>query len=327
MDTFPDSRRPTRPKSNDLALGIDIGGTNTKFGLVDRTGQILVAGRFSTGAFGTDPTPFLTRLGTHLDGILRQAPAHPLGIGISTHGYIDDERRRPLACLSTPALRGVDLRGWAERRFGLPVILNNDLIAHALGEYAFGAGRGSKRFMCLAIGTGLGVGVILHGLPLHLVGGTTGDAGRLILEPGGIPCKYEVGGSAEAMCGVENIERLALKKFGQTVPAYQVIAAARMGNDPIAVEIIEQIGAYLGLALASLVAIFLPDKVALTGGTAEAGSVLLDACRQKFVELTGRYHQVLSELTWGYYGGVEIVRGEKPNESGLLGSVVELFQK
>jgi glucokinase len=308
-----------------LAVGVDIGGTNTKLGLVDRTGQVAAYTHFPTEAVGADPSPFLGRLDTHLRELLTEAPARPIGIGISTHGYIDDQWRGPVACLSTPALRGVDLRGWAETRFGLPAVVNNDLIAHALAEYAFGAGRGVRRFMCLAIGTGVGIGVIVDGQPLRYVGGTTGDAGRLILEPGGQPCKYGVGGSLEALCGVDNIERLALRAYGRAVPAHEVIAAARAGADPAAVAIIEQIGGYLGLALASLVSIFLPERVALTGGTAEAGPVLLQACRRRFVELAGEYHQILAELTGGTFGGVEIVRGESPNESGLLGAVVELL--
>lgn len=323
--TMPLDLKESAQQQNVAVIGVDIGGTNTKVGLINLHGEILIRDQFSTNALGSDPTDFLNRLGKSIQNIYELERNQPLGIGISTHGYLDDERHGPVACLSTPALRGVNIRGWAEEQFGLPVVLNNDLIAHALGEYFFGAGRDTKRFMCLAIGTGLGIGVIINGKPLRYVGQTTGDAGRIILEPGGLPCKYEVGGSAEALCGINNIERLALSRYGRIVPAYEVISAARIGSDEIALEIIREIGSYLGLALATLTAIFLPEKVALTGGTAEAGLVLLEACKTRFDQLTGRYHTILQDLTNGLFGGVEIVLGEKPNESGLLGSVVELI--
>lgn len=313
-------------KQAPYALGIDIGGTNTKLGLIDRRGNLIAFLHFPTDAAGTDPHPFLTRLEENMDKLLVQAPGLLAGIGISTHGYIDEGRHGPIACLSTPALRGIDLSSWAGERYHLPVRLNNDLIAHALAEYTYGSGRGSRRFMCLAVGTGLGVGVIINGEPLRYVGGTTGDGGRLILERGGIKCKYGVGGSAEALCGVANIERLAEQRYKRRVPAHEVISAAREGSDPTAVQIIRQIGEHLGLVLANLYFIFLPEKIALTGGTAEAGAVLLEAVRQHFYELAGEYSHILQELTIGYYGAVEIVLGEKPNESGLLGAVVEVFQ-
>jgi predicted NBD/HSP70 family sugar kinase len=180
--------------------------------------------------------------------------------------------------------------------------------------------------MALAIGTGIGAGVVVDGQPLRFVGGTTGDTGRIILKPGGPECIYRVSGSAEALCGAAFIERQARDQYGKDVTAYQVIQAARQGNDPIAVSIIQQVGENIGWALASLCSIFLPEKVALTGGTTQAGNVLLEACRRKFAELVGEYHRKLIELSYGYHRGVEITLGEYRGESGIVGAVVELLQ-
>jgi glucokinase len=126
---------------------------------------------------------------------------------------------------------------------------------------------------------------------------------------------------------VASIERLARQRYGRGIQAYQIITAARQGNDPIAIEIMEQIGIYLGLALASLCAIFLPERVALTGGTTHAGPVLLEACQNKFKELVDDYHRTIAELTGDYYNGVKIVFGEQGSEAGVLGAVVEFFQQ
>jgi len=310
--------------SSSLALGIDIGGSNTKMGLVSPAGELTCVRRMPTEARGSDPAPFLSRFLPLVDEVFAAGAGRVMGIGVSMHGAIDDERRGPIACNNTPALRGLNMRGLLEERYGLPVVVNNDLTAHSLGEYHFGTGRGSRRFMTLAIGTGLGASVVLDGEPLRFGHGTAGDTGRLILDPEGPVDVYGVRGSAEILCGVPGIERLARLKYGREVSAREVITAARERSDDRAVAVMEQIGAYLGFTLANLSMIFYPDKVALTGGTAEAGEVLLEAVRRRFYELLGDYYRIVPELTGGAIRPVEIVLGAG-GETGILGSVVELM--
>lgn len=308
----------------DKALGIDIGGTNTKAGLVTLDGEISHFQKMPTDAHGSDPAPFLARLFDLVDPVFAEAKGSLIGIGVSMHGAQADDRSGPIACNNTPALRGLNMRGTLEQRYGLPVVVNNDLTAHGLAEYRFGSGRGVKRFMCFAIGTGLGAGVILNGEALRFNGGTAGDTGRMIIDPEGEPDVYGARGSAEGLCGVVGIERLARQRYGHDVPAHEVIAAARAGSDPTAVAVIQQIGSYLGLALANLAMVFMPDKIALTGGTAEAGQVLLDAVKTRFESIVGDYHRNIAQLIPDY-DGVEIVLGESRGETGVLGAVVELF--
>ena len=311
--------------SEQMALGIDIGGTNTKLGLVDDSGIVTSFSSFPTQAKGTDPTPFLENLGRYVSQVIASMEAELIGIGVCAHGYIDDERRGPIICEGTPAIRGFDLRAWLEENFGLPVLISNDLASHAMAEYSFGVGRGTRRFMAMAVGTGIGAGVAVDGKPLRFVGGTTGDTGRVILKPGEPECIYGVSGSAESLCGTAFIERRAESQYGKRIPAHEIICAARDGSDPIAVGIIQQVGEHIGWTLASLCSIFLPEKVALTGGTTQAGTVLLEACRSKFEEMVGDYHRKLVKLSGDYYQGVEIELGEYCGESGVVGAVVELL--
>lgn len=307
------------------ALGFDIGGTSTKIGLVNAQGEISAFRRIPTEAHGDDPAPFLDHLMANLGEVLDMAEDEVVGIGMSLHGYADEARTGPILCFNTPALHGVNLRALVEERFHLPVVVNNDLTAHVLAEYHFGSGRGTRRFLCLAVGTGLGAGVIVDGEPLRYVGGCAGDTGHIILEPGGLACSSGCQGCAEALCGVSNIERLARQQYGEDVPASAVITAAREGTDPRATEIIAQIGRYLGQTLASLSVMFLPDRMALTGGTAEAGDALLQPCRERFEELVGGYHRSFASKGGDYYRGTEIVLGEVRGETGVLGAAVELL--
>jgi glucokinase len=304
-------------------LGIDIGGTQTKFGLVDATGKISAFRTIPTEATG-DPQPFLESLSQIAQEMIDTASGKVAGIGYSVHGYIDQARSGPIVCPNTPALRGVNLRHWTENRFGLPVVINTDLTAHALAEYYFGTGQGVRRFLCLAIGTGLGAGVIIEGDALRFVGGCAGDNGHVIIQPGGPSCSMGCHGCAEALCGTAGVERLARERLGLDIPAHEVIAGAREGH-PDMVAIMQQIGQWLGLTVASLCSIFLPERVALSGGTTEAGDVLLHACQQQFRELVGRYHEETIRVAADFYQGVEIVMGKLRGQTGVVGAAVELL--
>lgn len=311
--------------SNPTVLGVDIGGTSTKVGLVAPDGTVRSSNKIPTDARGDSPEPFFNRLFPALDALVAEASTDLIGIGISSHGEVDRERRRPIIAGNTPALRGVDLRGRVEARYKLPVVMNNDLTAHALGEYFYGCGHGIERFMCLAAGTGLGAALIVNGKPLIIDGGNSGNTGLIILDPNAPRDGSGIRGSAESLCGVSGIERLASERYGRPVPAHEVIAAARGGNDPIAAAIMAQVGAWLGQTLASLSVIFYPHRIALSGGTASAGAVLLDACRASFDDLIGPFFRNLAATTSGEFKDVEIVLATG-GETGVVGAAVELFQ-
>ena len=308
-----------------LALGVDVGGTSTKAGLVDKNGTVFAFRRFETQGHGDSAEPFMADLRECVSGLLDEAPVDVAGIGLSVHGWTDDDRKGPILCLNTPALHGVDVKTPLGEEFHLPVVVNNDLTAHVLAEYAFGVGKGSARFLCLALGTGLGAGVVVNGEPLRYVGGCAGDTGHVILEPGGPACSTGCRGCAEALIGVEGIERLAEKAYGRPTSARDVITAAREGNDEKAVAVMRQIGRYVGETLASLSVIYLPDRMAITGGTAEAGPVLLEAAQARWEELVGDYHRTFAGMPGDYYNGTEIVFGRTRGETGVIGAVVELL--
>lgn len=315
--------------SKPLAVGIDIGGTHTKIGLVERTGEIRAYRVLSSASIaeeGRDPLPFLQALVEEVERLIDEAEGPVAGVGVSLHGYVNKERTGPIVCPNTPAICGIDLSVYLRHALGLAVLLESDLTAHALAEYFYGSGRGSQRFLCLAIGTGLGAGVVIDGEPLRYLGGCAGDTGHVILEPDGPPCPMGCRGCAEALCGVKGVERLAHAKMGQSLSAREVIIRARAGN-PEARAVIEQIGRWLGQLLASLCSIYLPDRVALSGGISEAGPLLLASVQQRFDELVADYHKSTRELGFGFYQGVEFVLGQMRGQTGVVGSVVGFFQE
>ncbi len=251
--------------------------------------------------------------------------ARPAGIGGTVLGWTDERRSGPFLCWNAPQLHGLDLRRMLVERFGLPVALIDDSNAHLLAEYTYGSGRGCRRFMNLAMGTGLSAAVMIDGKPLQFTGGCAGDTGHLILRPGGPSCSAGCKGCGEALIGVEGIERLAVQAFGEPTSARKVIELARQGEDPRALNVITEIGGYVGELLASLSHIFLPERISLSGGTANAGPVLLRAARERFEFLVGDYHRNYASSAGDYYRGVEIVLAGFRGESGMIGSAVNLF--
>ncbi len=310
------------------AVGIDIGGTTTKLGLVNSAGAVVNFHRIPTDSQGVCLSEFLDRIVEITRDLYRNSPGQVIGVGLSTLGPLNTERTGPFLSANAPILTQVNFRDLVVSALHCPVVVNNDLTAHALGEYYFGSGWGVRRFMSLALGTGVGTGVIIDGQPLRLWGGTAGDSGRMILDPNSeVRCGCGVAGSAEALCGTANIERLARERYGYFVSAHDVISKVRDGSDDIAVGIVREIGRYVGQLIASLYAIFFPDKVVLTGGTATAGFELLQACRTRFDELSGVFMQQVHHAASDQFEILKIEIGEMKESTGVVGSVVELFQE
>lgn len=309
------------------ALGIDIGGTNVKMGIVRNDGTVLKFNRTPSLTRDVSIDVFASNFIDVIGEIMVNTGVPLTGIGVSTPGFLNPSMTAPVVCASTPVLNGFNFPRLLESRFDLPVTLQNDLVSHALAEYYFGTGVGVKRFMCVAIGTGIGAGMVVDGQPLTFSGGTTGDTGRIVLIPGGEECVYGVKGSAEALCGSSAVTRLALERYGRAVTAQQVIENARQGDDQVAIGIVREVGEKIGWLISSLSAIFQPQKVALTGGIAEAGEILLQAVADSYEERMATYNRILYDESAGEYGDIQIVLGKEREQSGLIGAVALFFQQ
>lgn len=296
------------------AIGIDIGGTFTKIGVVERGGRVSQIERIRTCTSG-DPSVYLDSLRKSITARLTGDLA---GIGFSLPGLLADDMRSIRFNPNTPALVGIDFVSLFSD-FGLPLAIDADLNTPALAEYAFGSGQGAKRFMTAVIGTGAGSGMILNGQVLRFNSGFAGDTGHVILQPDGPQCTAGCKGCAEAMVTIAAIEREARKAGFSSLDAERgrlaqaVIQAARQG-EPVAAGIMTEIGRRVGQWLASLAPIFLPDRMAVCGGVAEAGAVLLEACQARFYDLAGEE-----------YARCEITLGTFQELAGLIGATVPLF--
>ncbi len=304
-----------------VAIGIDIGGTHTKIGLVSASGRLIDHQVIASDLHSDNPGPFMEKASAIVERFTWGYPVK--GIGVSLCSLINESHSGALLSVNAPALNRLNIQAEFEARHDLPVQVMNDVNAYALAEYNFGVGKGVMRFLCLGLGTGLAIAALLNGRVIETWGGVAADAGRIILEPGAkVMCNGNVRGSAEALCGTAHIERLARQKYGCEIPAWEVINASRQGSDPRAGEVMAEIGWHAGHLLALLSPIFFPQTIAITGGTAEAGEPFFHAVRQRYTALIGEYMENLSALETGEGYPVEIVKGALGPEAAVIGAVV-----
>lgn len=310
------------------AIGVDIGGTHTKIALVDTRGKISTLVRIETDVDPQKPEAFIDHVCEIAKQIQSSFIGNIVGVGVSCLGMQNENGIGPRYSVNVPGLNDFNIRDYVHSHLGLPVKVTNDLMSHTLAEYHYGVGQGCTRFLCVALGTGIGAAAIINGEPVELWGGTSGDSGRIPLDPKSeFVCAGNIHGSAEALCGVAGIEeyaRLMYKKEGIT--AKDVITACRTGNDPIAEEIIKIVGRHTGHLIAILAMIFGPDRVALAGGTSNAGYILLESCRISFDEIAGDYFRMLAKTDPPVHSEIEIVFGEIRGEAGVVGGALGILK-
>jgi glucokinase len=309
------------------AVGVDIGGTATKIALVDVGGNISNFTSINTVDALNKREKYLEDLYSNIYQVIANNSSNCVGIGVSMLGLQMEDGSGTLYSSNALGFKRFNIRSALQKKFNMPVTVTNDLTAHALAEYYFGIGKTYKRFLSVAMGTGVGCAMVLNGEPVILFGGTSGDCGRMIIDPNvKISCGMNVRGSAEALCGTNGIEYLAKKYYGENenLVARDVIIRAREGKDEIAIKVIKKIGFYLGHLLANLSVIFFPQIIAITGGTVEAGPVLIEASKERFNDLVGEFHRMFVEA-----GGTTVIDIKKAvlgSNAGIVGGTIPLLR-
>ena len=307
-------------------IGMDVGGTVTKISLVDTMGQILEYQTIPSNLKTPSPDRFLTDVSAIITHFTREYQVS--GMGIALCSLVKEDHSGAFLAVNAPALNRLDIKNAFESRFGFPVHVINDVNAFALAEYHLGAGRDTQRLLCLALGTGLAISVLIKGQVIENWGGVAADAARIILEPGSKKrCQAGVFGSAEALIGTAYIEDRARELFGRKgLSANQVISAARDDADPLACQIITEVGQHAGHLLALLSPVFFPQRIVITGGTAQAGECLFSAIRQRYQGLIGAYFEELAYLETGERDHpVQIVKGALGPDVATIGAVLNII--
>ncbi len=275
-----------------LAIGIDIGGTGTKYGIVDKVGNLLFSGEMSTKKHLT-VEPFIDELYLCLAPFIEQAGGigriKGIGIGAPNGNYYKNTIEH---AANLPWKGIIPFGKMIEDKFKLPVVLTNDANAAAIGEMMYGAAQDMQDFIMITLGTGVGSGIVANGKLIYGHDGFAGELGHTIIIPDG---RYHEGtgknGSLESYASATGVRLNALEFLEKTnkpsllrkiptaeIDAKQVHIAAIEG-DELAKEIFDYTGKILGMALANFVMFSNPEAIVLFGGLTKAGDYILKPTR------------------------------------------------
>jgi len=280
-----------------IAIGIDIGGTGTKFGIVDRVGNVLFSSEMSTRKHAEVET-FIDELYNHLSDLIAKAGGvgRMKGIGVGAPNgnyYTGTIEYAP----NLPWKGIIPLAKMIEDKFKLPVTLTNDANAAAIGEMMYGAAKGMNDFIMITLGTGVGSGIVANGKLVYGHDGFAGELGHTIIIPDG---RMHEGtgkkGSLESYASatgvrlttLELLEKSDQPSWLRNVPVDEIdskkVYDAAMEGDELAKSIFEYTGKILGLALANFVMFSSPEAIVLFGGLTKAGDLILKPTRESMEE-------------------------------------------
>lgn len=262
-------------------LGIDIGGTNGKLGLVAENGEVVETKRFSTRDC-IEYSMFLSELKRCGDELLVIAKERGLqldGVGIGVPNY----NPKTGYLVSPPNLQWGNVHFIDDMKtiFGSNVAIENDANVAALGEGKFGVAAGVDDYIVVTVGTGIGTGIVVNGKIVHGESGIGGEGGHLCIVPNGRKCGCGGRGHFEAYCSVTGIKNTYAEIFGKEIH-YRELAPMFMEGNEDAIKVFEISAQHFGIALSQFAVLFSPKKIILAGGGMMVGQSFLKMIQSEF---------------------------------------------
>jgi glucokinase len=303
-----------------LTIGVDVGGTSVRAGVVDATGTVLDTARTQTPRSDA-------ALEAALAGVVDElAKRHDVGaVGLALAGFVTPDRR---GVRFAPHLswRDAPVADRIAERVGLPVVVEHDANAAALAERHFGAASGAGTVVFVAIGTGIGSALLLDGHVYRGAFGVAPELGHLPVVPDGRPCPCGKHGCWERYCSGTALATTAVELLARDparspvlrrlvradpgrVTGRRVAAAAREG-DPVACAAMDELARWLGKGLALIADVFDPELVVIGGGVSASAPLFLDEAREHYASvITGMGHRPLARIRTAQLGDAAAVVG------------------
>lgn len=321
------SPTPASAEVSDLAIGIDIGGTKVAGGLVDARGRVVRRARRDTPHRSMRPSVVEDTIVDVVDELLGTLGGQRVvAVGIGAAGFVATDRA---TVVFAPHLswRGEPLRERLSERIEAPLFVDNDANAAAHAEWRFGAAAEETHLVMITLGTGIGGAILMDGKVVRGRFGIAGEFGHMQVVPGGHRCECGNRGCWEQYASGNALVReartlllaaspmandLSIRVGGDpTLLTGPLVTEAAREGDQTAVELLTEIGTWLGVGIANIAAALDPGTFVIGGGVSAAGELLLGAARDTYRrQLTGR----------GYRPEARIVAAQLGNEAGLIGA-------
>jgi len=310
-----------------LVVAADFGGTNLRAALVDEGGRVVERIDRPTPADATS-TEILAEIVQLFRDVVAKAPSRPVAAALGVPGLIDADEGTVLLAPNIAGFRNLVLTKPIEEALGIPAYIENDASSAALGEFRFGAGRGTKHLLHATLGTGIGGGLVINGRLYRGANGLAGEIGHIVIDPAGPRCNCGSRGCLEAMVsGVAFAERarrvlasgsspLLQEIVGSRNPTAADLQAAANAGDKVCEAEIRNGGHLLGLGIGSLVNVLNPDAVTLSGGLLNMGEMLL-----------GPMKESMNSIAYGPAAATPVRVSTLGDEAGLLGAAAVAFER
>ncbi|MGB9774373.1 MAG: ROK family protein [Bacteroidota bacterium] len=310
--------------NEELAIGIDLGGTTVKAGIVTARGNILQTKAVSTHA-EDGPSVVIERIEKLISELLREQRNEVAGIGIGSPGVVTLDGGMVKYPPNLPGWTEIPLGDILAKKFDMPVAVENDANAAAIAESRFGAGKGEPNFLFIIWGTGVGGGIIMDGKIYRGPSGGAGEIGHMTIDPDGPLCNCGNRGCVEAFVGQRYLSQRAIERIGKAKQQEKILdlvngkldkiepailSAAAEAGDILAREILIEAGVKLGIAIASALNLLDFRLVIIGGGISAAPEFVYEAIR------TSVRDRVLTPLK----PEVRIIRASLGNMAGILGA-------
>lgn len=294
-------------------VGMDIGGTNTVFGVVDSRGNVLASDSIKTQEH-ENIDEYVDAVCKKLIPLLQQFGGADkfkgMGVGAPNGNYY----KGTIEFAPNLPWKGViPLAAMFEDKLGIPTALTNDANAAAIGEMTYGAARGLRDFIMITLGTGVGSGIVVNGQLVYGHDGFAGELGHVVVERDGRICGCGRKGCLETYCSATGVARTAREflvarsepSLLREIPAEEIVSKdvydAAIKGDKLALEIFEYTGTILGRALADFIAFSSPEAIILFGGLAKSGDLIMKPIQKAMDEnvlkiYAGKTKLLLSQL-------------------------------
>jgi glucokinase len=312
-----------------VIVGIDLGGTTVRAGAFDSDGRMLVV-RETLIEAPRGPEFGLRKIQGQIEQVLAESGLRSLiGIGIGATGPVDSVRGIINNPFTLPTWENVPVIEWMQSAFRVPVTLENDADAAALGEYWQGAGQNTARLYAITVGTGIGTALVIEGQIYRGLAGAHPEGGHMILDPSGPLCYCKQHGCWESLCAGPAIERQARSAnlsgsqllemsagAQEKIDARMVFSAARAG-DKVCLGLVQRVSKYFTQGVLNIAILFTPDTIVLGGGVIRNVDFFMPDLQQAM--------QAYREMVPAHR--INITAAQLGEYAGLYGSAYTIFKK